>query len=95
MASIRKPLAALSADLQLFAPQIAGEVHELRRNVEVRPVTGATLYRHCLEDLDERVNYLGEDIEGLGAVSLDAISLEVGGAGGATWRAGLPLLLGG
>lgn len=77
MASIRKSLAALSADLQLFAPQVSSEVTELRRNVEVCPVTGATLYRHCLEDLNDRLASLGEDVESLEAVSLDAISLEV------------------
>ena len=77
MSSHRRPLGQLSEDLQLFGSQITTEIQELKRNVEVRPVTGATLFRHCLEDLNERVNTLGEDVEALESVSLDAISLEV------------------
>lgn len=77
MTSIRKPLAQLSADLELFGSQITTEIAELKRNAEVRPVTGATLYRHCLEDLNERLVSLSEDTEALESVSLDAISLEV------------------
>ena len=77
MTSLRKPLHQLSADLQLFGPQITNEINELKRNVEVRPITGATLYRHCLEDLNERLTTLSEDVEALESVSLDAISLEV------------------
>lgn len=77
MTSLRKPLNQLSADLQLFGPQITNEINELKRNVEVRPITGATLYRHCLEDLNDRLTSLSEDVEALESVSLDAISLEV------------------
>ena len=77
MTSIRKPLAQLSSDLQLFGSQITTEITELKRNAEVRPITGATLYRHCLEDLNERLTAISEDFEALESVSLDAISLEV------------------
>lgn len=77
MTTISKPLAQLASDLQLFGPQITTEINELRRNAEVRPVTGATLFRHCLGDLNERLVGIGEDIATLEAVSLDAISLEV------------------
>ena len=45
--------------------------------MENRPVTGATFYRHCLEDLNERLAGLGEELGALEMVSLDAISLEV------------------
>ena len=72
-----KPLRFLSNDLQLFGTQITTEINELKRNVEVRPVTGATLYRHCLEDLDTRLTSISEDVGALESVSLDAISLEL------------------
>lgn len=49
------------------------------RNVENQPVTGATYFRHCLEDLNERLVTTGEDLHALEAVSVDAISLKVGG----------------
>lgn len=77
MTAISKSLAQLTADLQLFGPQITAEITELRRNAEVRPVTGATLFRNCLNDLNERLGGIGEDVAALEAVSLDAPSLEV------------------
>lgn len=77
MTSLKKSIAHITSDLQLFGPQITTELQELRRNVEVRPVTGATHYRHCLEDLSDRATSLGKEIAALESISLDAISLEV------------------
>ena len=77
MAAIRKSVHVLGSELQLFGAQLTTEVQELHRNVEVRPVTGATVYRHCLEDLAERLAAVSDDLAALEAVSLDAISLEV------------------
>lgn len=78
MASVRKAVSQLATELDVFGSQLANEIDELKRNVEVKPVTGATLYRHCLEDLNDRLTSIGEDLATLEAVSLDAISLEVG-----------------
>lgn len=92
MASLRKSLQRFAEDLQLFSGQLSQETAELRRNVEQRPITGATNFRHCLEDISERLAAVGEELQALEAVSLDAISLEVpakrgglAGPGCATW----------
>lgn len=61
----------------MFGSELNKEINELKRNVEVKPVTGATLYRHCLEDLNDRLTSMGEELAAVEAVSLDAISLEV------------------
>ena len=80
MTSLRKSLQRFAEDLQLFSSQLSQETQELKRNVELRPVTGATHFRHCLEDINDRLTALGEELQALEAVSLDAISLEVRGA---------------
>jgi hypothetical protein len=76
MAAIRKPLAQLSADLQLFGTHVTNEMQDLRRNVEIRPVTGATLFRHCLEDLRKRVGAMTESVERLETVTTDGTSID-------------------
>lgn len=77
MAALRKSLQRFAEDLQLFSGQLAQETAELKRNVEHRPVIGATNFRHCLEDLNDRLGAVAEELQALEAVSLDAISLEV------------------
>ena len=77
MASLRRSLQRFAEDLQLFSGQLAQETQELKRNVELKPITGATNYRHCLEDVNDRLAAVGEELAALEAVSLDAISLEV------------------
>jgi hypothetical protein len=74
---IRTPLSQFSGELQVFASQLSSEAAELRKNVGNRPVTGATLYRRCLEDLEQRLSAISEDLQSLEAISLDAVSLEV------------------
>ncbi|GAB4824009.1 hypothetical protein N2152v2_011055 [Parachlorella kessleri] len=76
MTSLRKSLQRFAEDLQLFSSQLSQETQELKRNVELRPVTGATHFRHCLEDINDRLTALGEELQALEGVSLDAISLE-------------------
>lgn len=76
MAALRKPLAQLSADLQLFGTHVTNEMQDLRRNVEIRPVTGATLFRHCLEDLRKRVGAMTESVERLEMVTTDGASID-------------------
>jgi hypothetical protein len=76
MAAIRKPLAQLSADLRLFGKHVTNEMQDLRRNVEIRPVTGATLFRHCLEDLRKRVGAMTESVERLEMVTTDGTSID-------------------
>jgi hypothetical protein len=93
MASLRKSLQRFAEDLQLFSSQLSQEAQELRRNVELKPITGATQFRHCLEDINDRLSVVGEELQALEAVSLDAISLEVrlwfcGGA--AVWHRAPP-----
>lgn len=89
MPSLRKSLQRFAEDLQLFSGQLSQETAELRRNVEQRPITGATNFRHCLEDISERLAAVGEELQALEAVSLDAISLEVPAKRGGLDRAGL------
>eukprot|EP00887_Chlorella_sp_A99_P004740 scaffold4.g4740.t1 len=75
--ALRRALNTFDDELSGFAGQLSQEVHELRRNVENKPVTGATYYRHCLEDLNDRLDTIGEELQALEAVSLDAVSLEL------------------
>lgn len=77
MASLRKSLQRFAEDLQLFSGQLSQETQELKRNVDNRPITGATNFRHCLEDINERLGAVGDELQALEAVSVDAISLEV------------------
>lgn len=77
MTSVKSAVSQLTADMELFSSQISGEIDELKRNVQPRPVTGATLFRHCLEDLSERVASMSDEMQTLESVTLDAISLEV------------------
>ena len=76
--SIRKSLRGLEDGLALFTGQLAQEAAELRRNVDGRPVTGATYYRRCLEDLQDRLEGMGRELQALEGISTDAVSLEVG-----------------
>ena len=77
MASLRKSLQRFAEDLQLFSGQLSHETQELKRNVEHKPITGATNFRHCLEDINDRLSAVGDELQALESVSLDAISLEV------------------
>jgi hypothetical protein len=80
MTSVTKSLAQLAAGLQGFS-EISGELQDLRRNVLAKPVTGATLYRHCLDDLNERIRAAQSDVDSLASITVEAPSLEV------RWRA--------
>lgn len=77
MATLRKSLQRFAEDLQLFSGHLSEETQELQRNVEQKPIVGATHFRHCLEDIDARLNAVGEELQALESVSIDAISLEV------------------
>ncbi|PRW58927.1 hypothetical protein C2E21_2145 [Chlorella sorokiniana] len=74
-AAIRKALRQFEDGLQTFCGQLATETAELRRNVENQPCTGA-YYRNVLEDLQLRADAVGQELQSLGALSLDAVSIE-------------------
>lgn len=71
---------------------------QLRRNVENQPCTGA-YYRNVLEDLQQRADAVGQELQALSALSLDAVSIEVRGwqlppaVGGCRGGASPPLCL--
>jgi len=44
--------------------------------VENQPCTGA-YYRNVLEDLQQRADAVGQELQALSALSLDAVSMEV------------------
>ena len=79
---VRRSLRAFEQDLTLFSSTLDQELQELRRNVEARPLTGATYFRACLVELGGRLGGLAEQLQALEAVSRDAVSLEVGGGAG-------------
>ncbi|KAI7842302.1 hypothetical protein COHA_003942 [Chlorella ohadii] len=74
-AAIRKALRQFEDGLQTFCGQLATETAELRRNVENQPCTGA-YYRNVLEDLQQRADAVGQELQALSALSLDAVSME-------------------
>jgi hypothetical protein len=75
-AAARHSVAALGAELQLFARQLGPEIAALRRNAEARPVTGASAYRGCLEDLATRAAAAEGDLAALAAFADAAASLD-------------------
>jgi hypothetical protein len=75
-AAARHSVAALGAELQLFAGQLGPEIAALRRNAEARLVTGASTYLGCLEDLAARAAAAEGDLATLAALADDAASLD-------------------
>ena len=75
--SVRRSIRGLEEGLVVFTGQLAQETAELRRNVENQPKTGATYYRNILEDLHQRAEGVGEELQALAGVSVDAVSIEV------------------
>lgn len=77
-AAVRKSIKAFEDGLLAFAAELSQETGELRRNVENQPCTGATFYRNILEDLQRRLEGVGQELAALQALSADAVSMEVG-----------------
>lgn len=75
--SMRRAIHGFADSLAVFSSGVEGELLDLRRNVDNQPTTGATCFRHCLEDLDDRLAAMTEEMEALEAVTTDAISLQV------------------
>lgn len=76
-AAVRKAIRGLEDGLHVFTAQLAQETAELKRNVDNQPCTGASFYRNILEDLAQRLEGLGQELQALEGVSVDAVSLEV------------------
>jgi hypothetical protein len=76
MATVGKAVAALASDLKLFSSEIETQIRELNQNLEYRPITGATHYRHCLEDLCERCEALAGEVKALEETTMDVLSFD-------------------
>ena len=87
---MRRAIHGLADALAVFSSGVEGELLDLRRNVDGQPTTGATCFRHCLEDLDDRLAAMTEEMEALEAVTTDAISLQVRRCCPALQATGLP-----
>lgn len=76
MATVGKALAALASDMKLFSSEIETQIRELNQNLEYRPITGASHYRHCLEDLCERCETLAGEVKALEETTMDVLSFD-------------------
>jgi hypothetical protein len=76
MATVGNAVAALASDMKLFSSEIETQIRELNQNQEYRPITGATHYRHCLEDLCERCEDLAGEVKALEETTMDVLSFD-------------------
>lgn len=76
MTAVQASIQALHAHMGAFSAGASAELGALRRDVEQRPVVGATAYRHALRAIGESLDSAAIEVQGL--ESLRSGSLQVG-----------------
>lgn len=76
MIELKESISNFSDIVFLFSKSLSSDVDQLKENLLRRPCTGASSYRHCLEELNERAILLACDIKALEESSLDVLSFD-------------------